>query len=179
MREFPPGFRFGGARRQVVPGSHSRRLCVEPLEERTLLSINGFGAFDVEIDPPEDTTAPEAMATAVDVTRAGGSSHLIRVQYTDNVAVDVSDIDGADLRVVGPDGFDEAATMVFGNAGFDGTPRWAYYRIAAPDGSWDPADNGVYTMVMQADQVSDTSDNFVAAGDLGTFTVDILSLIHI
>ena len=38
---------------------------------------------------------------------------------------------------------------------------------------WDPPDNGTYTIAMESNQVSDTSENFVAAGILGTFDVSI------
>jgi len=132
-----------------------------------------LGSFTVDIEPAPDEEVPEAQLETSDVTVAGGSRHLLKVKYTDNVAVDVSDLDDFDLRVTGPDGFDQPAVLVHANINRDGTPRWGYYRIGAPGGTWDSADNGTYTVMMQADEVSDTSENHVAAGDLGAFEVNV------
>ena len=55
----------------------------------------------------------------------------------------------------------------------NGTPRIATYSIAAPGGSWDGADNGTYTISMQADQVVDIDGNAAGAVPLGSFSVAI------
>src|SRR5262249_43555619 len=51
------------------------------------------------------------------------------------------------------------------------------YRLTTaqlPGGNgWDSADNGTYTLSLQANQVADTSGNFAAAAAVGTFTVDV------
>ena len=188
-------------RRRSLPGTnrrrrartrslHSCRRGLEALEPRLLLSLDGPGylstdtAFndhgpsyalvgDPQPEPAPDATPPEASLRVSDVTRFGGSRQLFRVKYTDDVAVDVSDIDDTDMRVIGPEGFDELATLVHVYGRGDGKSRRALYQIAAPGGTWDSADNGTYTIVMRTDQVSDTSDNFVAAGELGTFEVNV------
>ncbi len=122
---------------------------------------------------PIDPVGPQASLTAGDVTASGGTSHSFNVTYTDNVAIDYSDLDGSDVRVTGPSGYNQLASFVSVDIPSDGTPRVATYRINAPGGTWDMADNGTYTVAMQAAQVSDTSDNFVASGNLGTFLVNI------
>jgi hypothetical protein len=127
-----------------------------------------IGTFDVNISAP-DTTAPAASASASDVTLAGGANHTFTVTYTDNAAVKVSTLDGSDLRVTGPNGFNQLATFLSVDTPGDGTPRTATYRITAPGGAWDFADNGAYTLSVQASQVTDTSSNPVAAGAVGTF----------
>jgi hypothetical protein len=43
--------------------------------------------------------------------------------------------------------------------------------VAAPGGTWDPADDGQYQVDMRANQVADTAGRFVAANFLGRFTV--------
>ena len=43
--------------------------------------------------------------------------------------------------------------------------------MPAPGGGWDVTDNGSYTVLMLANEVSDTFGNFVAAGSLGSFAV--------
>jgi len=129
-----------------------------------------FGRFMVGI---ADTVAPAAVATAEDVIQYGRAYVDIAVTYSDNVAVDVSDIGGGDLRVTGPGGFDAVANFVSFDVNRDGTPRQAMYRLPAPGGTWSSLDNGTYTVSMIADAVSDTSGNPIAAGALDTFEVDL------
>ena len=95
------------------------------------------------------------------------------MRYTDNVAVDVSDLDSSDILVTGPNGFSQFGTFVTVDTNSDGTPRTGTYRLDAPGLFWDSSDNGTYTVLMQANQVSDTSGNHVSSGPLGTFSVNI------
>ena len=62
------------------------------------------------------------------------------------------------LLVTGPNGFRQAASFVSVDNPTDGTPRTATYRVTAPGGTWNTADNGNYTISMQAGQVSDTAN---------------------
>ncbi|MBD1909288.1 right-handed parallel beta-helix repeat-containing protein [Leptolyngbya sp. FACHB-8] len=123
--------------------------------------------------PPADTTAPTAALTASNITAASSNSKTFTVAYSDNAGIDASTIDNADVRVTGPNGFSQTATLVSVNSTTDGTPRTATYQVNAPGGSWDSADNGTYSVAMQTGAVNDTSDNSVAAGSLGSFDVAI------
>ena len=49
----------------------------------------------------------------------------------------------------------------------------AVYRIAAPGGHWDPADNGPYEISLLGDAIEDIHGNTAAAAVLGTFTVNV------
>lgn len=89
------------------------------------------------------------------------------------MGIDVSTINSSDLRVTGPNGFNSPATLFAVNSPTNGTPRLSTNTFTPPGGSWDIADNGTYNIVMQANQVADTSGNFVAAGTIGSFTVNI------
>lgn len=126
--------------------------------------------------PTLDTTAPTATVTAANVTTAGGLAYDFTVTYSDNVAVNAATLDGNDVRVTGPNSFNQLASLVSVNSGGNGTPRTATYRVAAPGGVWDTVDNGTYTLALQSSQVSDTSGNFVASGPLGSFVVNLVPL---
>jgi uncharacterized protein YkwD len=128
-----------------------------------------LGTFQVNIP---DTTAPTAAASVSGVT-AGGTTATITVTYSDDVAIDVGTLDSSDIQVTGPNGFSQTATFLNENTGSNGSPRVATYRIDAPGGAWDAADDGTYTVEMQAGQVADTSGNFVATATLGTFSSTI------
>ena len=137
---------------------------------------DGQGNFTwsgLPLTPAVDTTAPTANFNVINITTAGTSKQLT-VTYTDNVAVDVTDLNNSDIRITGPNGFNQLGTFVSVNTNTNGTPRTATYQIVGPGGGWDNTDNGLYTVLMEPNQVSDTSNNnFVASGSIGNFTVNI------
>jgi hypothetical protein len=93
---------------------------------------------------------------------------------SDNVAINNGSLDGNDMRVTGPGGFSQLATLVSVNQATNGTPRIATYQIVPPGGTWDAADSGTYTVAVQSNQVSDTAGNTVAGGVLGSFQVSLV-----
>ena len=101
-----------------------------------------------------------------------GSSATFSVTYSDpDDVVMWSSIDGNNIRVTGPAGFNQLASLVSIDSTTDGSPLVATYQITAPGGAWGTENAGTYTATMQANQVSDTHNNFVAAGTLGSFDV--------
>jgi hypothetical protein len=122
----------------------------------------------------QDTTKPTASLAAGNVTSGGASTYSFTVTYADNVAVRTWTIDSDDVKVTGPSGFSQVASLVSVNDSTNGTPRTATYRISTPGGSWDPADNGTYTVTMLADQVTDPAGNAVNSGGLGSFQVSVV-----
>ncbi len=120
-----------------------------------------------------DTVPPKASLKAAKVSKAGATDYVFTVTYKDNLGVAVGTLDGSDILVTGPNGFQAAAALVSVDRATNGTPRKATYRIVPPGGAWDPADNGLYTVSIQAGQVSDCAGNSVAAGRLGTFRVAV------
>lgn len=140
-----------------------------------LLEHTRFDYLEFIASNQTDSTPPTASLSAANITTSGGTSHTFTVSYTDNLAVKVSTIDSQDVLVNGPNGLKPLVTWLGVNTNSDGTPRTATYQITAPGGSWDPADNGTYTVSVQGNQVSDTSNNYLQSGTLGTFTVNITS----
>ena len=127
-----------------------------------------------------DPVAPQAGSLiANDIVTSGGISYTFTLVYSDNLAIDASSVDGNDIRVTGPGGFDQLATLVNVTPGTNGTPRTAAYQITPEGGSWDFTDDGTYAVVLQDSQVRDTAGNFVAGGTLGTFDVAIGSHIFL
>jgi hypothetical protein len=126
-----------------------------------------------------DTTIPSTgtvTAPTVVQANAGQTSYQFTIQYLDNVAINVASLDGNDVTVTGP-GFTQNATFVSATPTGNGTPRTATYRITPPGGSWNDADNGTYTIVLNPNQVFDTAGNAAASNSsLATFTVDIVEL---
>jgi hypothetical protein len=96
------------------------------------------------------------------------------VTYRDDVAVDATTFDKRDLRVTGPGGFVAYAKFERILATMnDGGMVTARYKLAAPGGTWDAADNGEYTVRLRDAQVGDTDGHFTAARTLVRFVVRV------
>ena len=120
-----------------------------------------------------DVEAPTATAVSPSIAQGGAQTHTIVVTYSDNLAVDASTIGAGDLLVSGPNGFEAFPTLVSVDGPGDGTPRVATYSFVTPDGSWDSADNGLYTVTLRPDAVRDTSGNANPGGVLTKFVVKV------
>ncbi len=68
--------------------------------------------------------------------------------YSDNIAIDESTLGDNDVEVGIPAGGTQTATFV--NAETVGSNKSVTYRIAAPGGTLDAADNGIYSVTMLA-----------------------------
>jgi phosphatidylinositol-3-phosphatase len=123
-----------------------------------------------------DTTPPEvASFTARRLRSKGLKYYTFTVTYSDNVAVVPGSMDDNDITVTGPNGFSRHAELVRVNRSSSAPARTATYRVKAPGGSrWTDDANGVYTITLNANQVSDTNGNTADAGEIGKFTVIIL-----
>jgi hypothetical protein len=114
---------------------------------------------------------PTAVATTTNVTTAGGTQYSFTVRYSDDGPL-LDSFDNDDVRISGPGGFDVPAAFV--SEMFNGaTQAVVTYSIIPPGGSWDSADNGTYTVVMQPNQVFDQLGNPVAPGNIGSFNVAV------
>ena len=115
---------------------------------------------------------PTAAATTTNVTTNGGTSYSFTVLYIDDGPL-VDSFDNDDVRISGPSGFNASAAFVNVMLNGSGNRAVATYSIIPPGGSWDSADNGTYTVVMQPFQIFDLLGNSVAPGPIGSLTVMI------
>lgn len=124
--------------------------------------------------PPPDTVVPTADSVAVaSLTSAGGTEHTFAVTYRDNREIDVTTAGSSDVLVTGPNGYSQTGALVTAQAATDGLSMRVQYRIPAPGGVWDAADNGAYTLALRATEIRDVAGNLAAAQTLGTFAVNI------
>jgi parallel beta-helix repeat protein len=124
-----------------------------------------IGAFEGTLD------VPTANGTFANVTTAGATTYTFQVTYGGGTNINVSTLDSNDIRVTGPNTYNQLATFISANPPVNGTPVVATYRINAPGGSFDASDFGTYTVAVEPNQVANTNSGFVPAGSLGTFQV--------
>jgi hypothetical protein len=120
---------------------------------------------------------PEAVLGSIaSIVADSSSAKQFTVTYSDDTAIDYSSIATGNCTITGPHGYSESATLVSVDVESDGTPRVATYSTPAPSGGWSWLTNGVYTIVLGANEVCDTSTNYIATGTLGTFVCAIASV---
>ena len=109
-----------------------------------------------------DTTAPTATYNDQAPTPLT-STFDFTVTYSDTTAgIDASTFDDNDITVIGPGGPQNAVFIsAAGNT--------VTYRITAPGGTWDVADDGLYTVSLNADEIRDLAGNSDVAGSFGSF----------
>ncbi|MFL5331089.1 MAG: right-handed parallel beta-helix repeat-containing protein [Gemmataceae bacterium] len=109
------------------------------------------------------------------VTVVGSTPNTVVVQYTDNNKINASSIDINDITITGPSG-NLTITSVAKSSAVNATPLTATYTFTVPGGgTWLAPANGAYSVSINANQVFDTdpSPNAIAAGQIGTFNVNI------
>lgn len=120
--------------------------------------------FNVSIPTPLIATV-----SAPNINTPGGATQAVTVVYSDNVAVDTQGITTSNIMVAGPGGAELNVTGV--NVSGSGQLVTADYTVAAPGGAWAASDNGIYTITLPANAVTDASNDPLAAAN-ATFSVN-------
>lgn len=158
------------------------------------IAIEGVGTGTPEVSPPTGYTdyaslgqyfisgtvqpfkpgqgEPSAGMNNTRLTTPGGATLQFDVIYFDNAGIDATTLDSNDLRIIGPNGYNQPATFI---SALNGLPLVATYSMAAPGGTWDSTDNGTYNVVLQANQVANVGGLFATAGLVGTIQISINS----
>lgn len=141
-----------------VPASDGAVLWKVVAKNSDNSSIGPQWSFTLDTTPPTASLGNQTPTT-------GSSTFDFVVTYADvTTAVDATTFDNSDITVSGPNSFSANATFVsaVGNV--------VTYRISAPGGTWDSADNGLYTVSQVANQLKDTAGNARPFGSIGSFT---------
>lgn len=132
------------------------------------LGIASFASSAFAVDPVV------GAKSVPNVTAAGANTYSFTVHYSDDGDVNDGSITNGNIHVTGPSGYEASAALVSITLTSSARNHYdATYLVIPPGGSWDPADNGTYTLVMQPGQVTDSLNNYVKAGPFATFTVSI------
>lgn len=129
-----------------------------------------------EVVPPFVTPASPLSPTVVrpvSLVRKG-RFYQLRVTYSHPSGVNLATVDSGDVVVTGPNGFSQPMELLRARAQRRGTRVLAMYRLAAPGGRFDNAENGVYTATLQAGAVTSTDNTTTTtAGTLTRFVLNV------
>jgi hypothetical protein len=118
-------------------------------------------------------TPPDSVATLPQSVTTADAGLTFSVSYTDDKAVDVASLSTAGVHLVGPNGYDEPATLVSVTGSGPG-PVVATYTVPAPHTVWRRADRGTYTVTIDPGTVKDTDGFAFAGGRVGKAKLDVL-----
>jgi Ca2+-binding RTX toxin-like protein len=121
-----------------------------------------------------DRSAPVARLNASPMTSGDApGTYTFTVTFSDDAAVNAATLGQGDVRVTGPNGYEQVARFYSVDSRANGLSRTATYRINAPGGFFDAADNGTYKVWLRPGEVLDTNANAAgAAAPIGTFGVN-------
>ena len=136
-------------------------------------------AFLLTPNSGPDTNPPVAILTAFNITNIQAGAQFMQITFWDDTAVLGSSIATNSIRVTGPNGFNLIATLypyaIVPPYGLLATTNAiaisANFYILPPSGLWNGSNNGVYSVAIEPNTVSDTNGNFMPAGVIGTFTI--------
>jgi len=128
---------------------------------------DAVGAMFVNIPFPAAT----ATAPVIRTPQLGTTTNTITVEYRHQLPIAYATLDNFDVRVTGPNGYDQPATFKSATPAADATVITATYEVPAAGGTWDAADVGTFTILMEAKQVTDAAGIAVPAGPVGSFDV--------
>ena len=131
-----------------------------------------IGSFTLSVQNV-DVTPPTAAVDTLQTPASNTSSvYDFTVTYTDNVAVNASTIGNNNLVVTFPGGTrTQNATLISTNLQ-NGPTVQATYQITFSS-NLTTANNGGYTVTLNANSVKDTSGNAAVGGGIGTFTLNV------
>lgn len=150
----------------VIDGS-SRFMSARVAATARVAGVNVPTLRDSRFQIP-DFIAPTAR---IESGLAGVAPFRIIVVYTDNISVDPDSVRLTDLQVTGPNAFVGTAAFVSGSINAAGNVITAIYSLTPPGGSWDPAENGEYTVNLPAGAIKDYANNAMGATNLGEFEI--------
>ncbi len=142
------------------------RLTAERLTGDDFVHINSW-----ELIVPEvvDIAAPSATLLTAPSAFTAATSTSFTVRYSDDQTLDIRTMNFGDIRVTGPNGFEQTAAFYGLDVNANGPTRDATYFISPPGGKWDGGDSGIYVVEMLPQQVADEAGKPVATGVLGSF----------
>ena len=140
---------------------------------------DGNGVADAFVATAPDrqtgnTLPPTASIAQADQppTSTGEAFLQFVVTYADDVDLATTSFDNNDITVTLPGGGAAVAAEKVSSVG-SGKSAKVTYRIPAPGGSLDPADDGQYVLNVQGNQVLDANGNAVAAASLPAVQVTV------
>ncbi len=151
---------------QIEPNEHFFLQLSNP----TNAAIAHDTGHGIILNDDSDISRPSAKLKSAPLLLTGRASKF-SVIYSDNISLNASTIGAGDVLVTGPHRYRQVVKFVAKSPSSNSAGIMAVYQMPAPGGRWNSADNGTYTVWVQAGAVSDTSGNALLLKNLGSYRV--------
>jgi parallel beta-helix repeat protein len=164
----------------LINGGSSALVAGIPWDQRGPGYRRSYGANAdigaVEVQPPG---MPFALANVSNVLTPGGTTYTFTVDFLDvtgsNQGIKASTLNNHSdvIRVSDGGAFNVLAQFVSIDSTSNGPTRTVTYSFTPPGGSWNNADDAIFSVSVEPNIVSDIDGNFVTAEVVGSFNVVI------
>jgi uncharacterized delta-60 repeat protein len=180
----------GAFKRYHADGSPDPSFVIDPSLNQQYTTLQGavfsndgqiIGSY-IEVQYPDEKpflakvrtgVAPAGIFAGAPVRAPRSSSYRFTVTWHDADKIDAASLASPSAIVYGPVGTTRIATLLSLEPSGDATTIVATYRLAAPGGTWDAADNGVYSVRTRGRRIFDKAGHSTSARVLGRFAVAI------
>jgi len=131
-------------------------------------NLTDIGSFEGSLPIPFVTK----VDPIADIVAAGTTPVTVVVTYDDETNIDTASLGADDISITGPGTIGPISFMGFVQSGKQVT---ATYQFAAPGGTWEAIENGIYNINVVAGKVFDLdgTPNSVLPGTVGSFRVNL------
>lgn len=121
----------------------------------------------------QDTDSPTGTLQAQPLRTSKSTSYRFSITWQDDKSVAWKTLGSGDVVVDFPDGSEHTAKLISINKHHNSGIITATYTVAPPNGAWDSAENGTYTIFVRDNHIWDTEGNAAAGRQLGEFNIQI------
>jgi hypothetical protein len=121
----------------------------------------------------KDEGIPSAQLKLAPKVTKPSPRYQFSVVYSAKAGIRVATLGYGNVRIAGPHSFSQFAELQRVDKPTSGRLQVATYTLRAPGGAWQRSANGVYTVELEAWQVSDATGQYAPARVLGTFEVSL------
>ena len=147
-------------------------------------TLRAFDIYAARVRVTPDTTTTPPFVTpssplSPTVTRPvslvrKGRFYQLRMTYSDPSGINIATVGDNDILVTSPvNNFSQNMQLIRAKAIPRRNAVQATYRLTPPGGTWDHLENGVYTVLLQANAITATNGTTTQAGTITNFLVQV------
>lgn len=147
---------------------------------------DAVGTFAVTVTADDEDGTGYTLNRSVDVTSdpptvsvTGGTftpdaaTFQFTLVYDDDLGIRPETLGDSDISLIGPFGPAQSIRLVSTTPTEDGRGIIATYEATGPIGDWSWQDDGIYTVSVNDHEIVDFQGDFLAAGPIGSFNIDL------
>lgn len=143
-----------------------------------LFDHDGTGLYTLFYEANSDLPPLVSDVAVANLYQLSDEPLPVKVTFAEDIGINPDSLGDDNLKIMGPNG--QVLTAQFVQiVSQQGGKTTVLYHILPPEGLWEGSHNGLYNIVLAADQVADTEGHFAVSGTIGGFLVSIPECVSI